>query len=88
MDLAKEEEARDIINILIWRSQGNKTRDLSYLRHHANPFPKSLTHSTFSMGILTEEDQQIQEEQPVLTSEEFGHITAYFKAQGDEMAER
>ena len=77
MDFEKKEEAKDIIDILIWRAQGGQTRDLCFQRHHAEPLPKSLTHSTLSMGILTAEDKEEEEEQPILPHADFSHVLLY-----------
>lgn len=87
MDLTIEEEARDILNILIWRSGDGETRDLSYKRHHAEAIPKSLTRSTLSMGDLTEEDIP-DFEKLVLASAEFGYLVPFLTARDVEMAER
>ena len=72
MDLSKEEEAKDILNILLWRSQNGQTRDLSFLNKDASPYPKSLTMSTFD--IFGNGDWEEQDEAPVLITGEYDHI--------------
>lgn len=77
MDLTKKKEAIDVLNILIWRAQKGKTRDLFFMRHHAQPLPKSLTHATL---IVDDE-----EEETVLPNEEYKHIVAYLGQEEDRM---
>jgi hypothetical protein len=87
MDFNNEEETRDIINILIWRSQKKKTRDLCFLKRNAGPLPKSFTHSTLNMGIITDEDKNNEEDKPVLTREDYEHLIPYLTGQDTEMSE-
>jgi hypothetical protein len=87
MDFKNEEEARDIINILIWRSEREQTRDLCFLKRNAEHLPKSLTHSTLAMGIITDEDKNNEEDKPVITREEFGYLIEYMTGQNTEMSE-
>ena len=88
MDLTIKEEARDILNILIWRSRGAKTRDLSKLRHHTYHIPASLTRSTMSMTDPAYEITEIEKEEFVLSKKEFGHIVPFLTAQDFQEGDR
>lgn len=87
MDIRNEKEAEDILNILIWRSQKGQTRDLCFLKHHATPLPKSLTHSTLGMGIITDEDKENEDEQPILPLQDFYHVPNFISQYDNKNAE-
>ena len=76
IDIRIDNEAKDILDILFWRANGGKTRNLCFQRHHAQHLTKSLTHATLAMGIITDEDRK-SEEKPVLNTEDFGYIISY-----------
>lgn len=77
MDIREPPEAKDILNILLWRAERNETRDLTIHTQGADKLPKSMTNSTLTNGIL--EDDLLYKEEPVLPSKEFEHILAYLQ---------
>lgn len=85
MDIRIENEAKDILDILFWRANGGKTRNLCFQRHHAQHLPKSLTHATLAMGIITDEDRKGEEEKPVINTEDLGYVISYMT--GEENSE-
>lgn len=88
MNLSEEEEAKDIINILIWRSNGGKIRDLYKTRDDAEHLKASLTRSTMSMPDPSYEIPEIEERDYELSGREFGHLVPLLTAPDVEMAER
>jgi len=88
MDLSKKEEAKDILNILIWRSNDGKTRNLYKTRDHAEPFKASLTRSTMGMPDSAYEIPEIEEGDFILSVREFGHIAPFLTAQDSQEGDR
>ena len=57
------------------------------MKHHAEPLPKSLTHSNLDRGIITDEERNPEADKPVINIKDFGHIAAYMESKSLVMPE-